>query len=413
MGIGIRHSTAGGAPGSWTLEATNLDDSRISAITIDPDNPAIVLAGTEKGLFKRPLAAPFTSWTQVNSAAFANPNGVVSDLIVAGSGANKKYYVSFFGDKVYSSPDGTTWTAIGGMAAGAQQIALAAGESDPSAVYSFTNQGTLYRLHNGTFQTIAGTPSAAILFPIGQGNFDLVVAVDPSNASTVYLVGEFAPGADLALFKGTLSGGPGSWNFGFNPANASNPGADPTYCGAGIHPDGHVLIFGLNALGTAHDPTNVWVGCDGGVYRSTLSGTNGSFKPNNTGLATAEATYLAQRYDTDAVAFVGLQDNGTVRFLGEEAFVEPIGGDGGGVAVDPNNPYRVMRQYIHASLQASSDGGFNFVGVNFPPVTANTPEQCGSSGIQSNGFLYPNSHYAARSSANAPWLRHYPPLVNE
>src|SRR2546425_1749270 len=269
------------------------------------------------------------------------------------------------------------------MAAGSQQVALAAGESDPSAVYAFTNQGILYRLHSGSFQTVAGTPSAANLFPLGQGNFDLVVAVDPANASTVYLVGEFAPGADLALFKGTLSGGPGSWNFGFNPANAGNPGADPTYCGSGIHPDGHVLVFGLKAMGTAHDSTSVWVGCDGGVYRSTLSGANGSFKPNNTGLATAQSTYLANRYDTDAVAFVGLQDNGTVRFLGEQAFIEPIGGDGGGVAVDPNNPYQVMRQYIHASVQASSDGGFNFFGLNFPPVTANTPAQNNAAAAES------------------------------
>jgi hypothetical protein len=382
FGIGVLHSLSGGAPGSWALEATNLDDNGIGAITIDPDNPAVVLAATWQGLFQRPTAGSPATWNHLTSPAFTNANNLATSLIVAGSGAGKTYYAAFYGDQVYSSPDGTTWKAIPGIAGGSERIALGAGESDPTAVYAFASTGLLYRLHNNSFQVVNGTPPANVLWPVAsQHNFDLAVAVDPSNGNTVYLAAEYQSG--LALFKGTLSGGPGSYNFGFT--NVANPSLDATYIGSGIHPDGHAIAFGLNALGTAHDPAHVWVGCDGGVYGSTSSGSNGSFKPYNTGLAIAELYYLAQRADTDAVMFAGTQDNGTVRYLGEAAEVEPTGGDGGGVAVDPNNPYQVMGQqgFYGADLFASSDGGFGFGGLTFPPITANTPAQTGAAATES------------------------------
>src|SRR5205814_1878795 len=72
---------------------------------IDPDDSSVVFAATTAGLFRRPAAAPFTNWTQVNSATFTNYNGFVTDLIVAGTGASKRYYAVFQNDRVYRSPD--------------------------------------------------------------------------------------------------------------------------------------------------------------------------------------------------------------------------------------------------------------------------------------------------------------------
>src|SRR5208282_4820088 len=123
------------------------------------------------------------------------------------------------------------------------------------------------------------------------------------------------------------------------------------------------------------DPTNVWVGSDGGLYQSTLSGAAGSFRSRNLGLAVTEFSYLAQRADTDAVCFAGAQDNGTPRILGEQACLETAGGDGGGVVFDPNSAYRVLRQYVRTSLNVTTDGGATWSGVNFPPVTGATPAQ--------------------------------------
>src|SRR5258708_34908708 len=71
----------------------------------------------------------------------------------------------------------------------------------------------------GNFQGVGGVPRA--LFAGSQGWYDAVVAVDPANANTVYLVGDLTLDTDwaLSIYKGTISGGPGIFVFPFNPAN--------------------------------------------------------------------------------------------------------------------------------------------------------------------------------------------------
>jgi len=81
-------------------------------------------------------------------------------------------------------------------------------------------------------------------------------------------------------------------------------------------------------------------------------------------------SYLGQHPGTDAVVYAGCQDNGTIRYWGEPAWFEAPQGDGGGIAVDPRDPRRVMRQYINASLSISLDGGLtagSWKPVPFPP----------------------------------------------
>jgi hypothetical protein len=374
LGVGIRRSASGGASGTWTLEATALAGTSVAALAIDPDNAAgdIVYAGTGRGLYRRSAGG---SWTQVVSATFTNSSAVVSDVVIAGSGAAKRIYVAFSGDHVYSSPDGTTWTLVAGLT-GTGRIRLAVAESAPGTLYAWRADATLCRLNAGTFYPVAGAPPAST---VGQGWYDLAVGVDPSNANVVYLVGTWP------LFKGTVTGSAGSYNFGFNPANAGSPGSDPTWVGNGIHSDGHAIGFALNAGGTAHDPNIVWVGTDGGVFRSTSGGANNTFSARNTGLAITEYGAVPQRWDTDAVIYAGAQDNGTQRFIGEAAWLEVQGGDGGGTAVDQNAPVNVIRQYVRASLNRSIDGGQSWSGVSFPPTTAATTDQTNAATAESSG----------------------------
>ncbi len=215
--------------------------------------------------------------------------------------------------------------------------------------------------HDGFF------PAASL--GASQGRYDNILAVDTADANTVYLGGDLTYDGDycLSLYKGTLTGEPGSYTFPFNRANdiyvnpsgqpdSSRVPLDPTWIGRGIHADGHALAFATNQDGT-HDGTIVWVGTDGGLFQSSTSGAPGSFVSRNIGLAIAEMTYIAQRQDTDAVLIGGCQDSGTIRFWGEQAWFESPEGDGGGVAIDPNNPYKVMRQYHSASLSTCTDGG--------------------------------------------------------
>jgi hypothetical protein len=373
-GIGIRHLSGG----TWALEATNLAENAVFSIVIDPDEvtPTTVFATTPIGIYQRPTTGSMATWTQVTSAVFTNSSGPATSMIVAGSGATKTYYVAFPEDNIYSSPDGATWTALTGFT-GTGRIALAAGESDPSVIYAFCQDGTLFRLNGTSFSKVNGMPtytsstgSVPAVFIGGQGWYDIAIVVDPTNPNTVLLGGD-----RLSLFKGTITGGPGAYLFPFNSANAATPWTDPTWVGSNVHSDVHVLTYGLNSAGTAHDPTNVWVGCDGGLYQSTSSGGAGTYNPRNLGMAVTEFSYLAQRSDTDAVAFAGAQDNGTPRIFGEQCSKETAGGDGGGVVYDPNSAYRVMRQYVDASLDISQDGGASWSGLSFPPTTANSAAQ--------------------------------------
>ncbi|MEP7384448.1 MAG: hypothetical protein ABI910_22435, partial [Gemmatimonadota bacterium] len=146
-----------------------------------------------------------------------------------------------------------------------------------------------------------------------------------------------------------------------------------------------------HAAGTAHTGTDVWVGTDGGVFRSTGSGALGTFVSRNVGLAITEMSFLGERPDTDAVVISGCQDNGTVRFWGEPAWYEAPQGDGGGVAFDANDQYRVMRQYAglgrlslnmgmwsySSSFSRCTDGGASgaWSTLSFPPLTPGNANQ--------------------------------------
>ncbi|MGE5180730.1 MAG: hypothetical protein ACM31C_01645 [Acidobacteriota bacterium] len=402
FGIGIRHLVAG----SWSLEATNLAGRGIYAITIDPDVPATVLAATTAGIYRRPTSGSMATWTQVTSSAFTSSSGQVSSLIVAGSGATKRYYAAFYGDRVYSSPDGATWTVVPGLS-GTGRTQLAVGDSDPTVVYALRGDGTLNRLDSGTFSVVTGLPASA-LFRGNQGWYDIAIVVDPTSSNTIIVGGD-----QLALFKGTLTGSAGAWVFPFNAANTSTPWTDPTWVGAGVHSDVHTLSYALDSSGTGHDPTIVWCGSDGGLYLSTGSGGAGTFSSRNLGLATTEFSYLAHRADTDSVVYAGAQDNGTPRLLGEQAAVDSAGGDGGGNACDPTDPYRVIRQYVHASLDATSSldsaGRAVWTGLNFPPVTSTTTAQTTAAATEngSAGFVAPLAAGGSRLAAfgtNRLWL---------
>ncbi|MGA3087928.1 MAG: hypothetical protein ABSD75_04905 [Terriglobales bacterium] len=390
FGIGIKSSTDGGA--TFSLEATNLASSEIYRIVIDPDNSAIVFAATTRGLYQRPVTAPFTNWNQVGGS-FSNANGAASDVAVAGKGANKIYYVGFDQDTVYRSTDsGATWSAVAGFS-GSGRIALAVGENDPRVVYALVGDGTLNRMDSdtgGNFQAVSGVPRA--LFAGEQGWYDLVVAVDPSNANTVYLVGDLTLDADwaLSIYKGTITGGPGSYVFPFNPANdqavpaagqapdpntTNNVPSDPTWIGRGIHPDGHALSFATNGDGT-HDGSIVWVGSDGGIFASTTSGTLSSFSAKNQGINIAQMTYIGQRPDTADILYGGCQDNGTIRFSlsGTASWLEVIEGDGGGVAIDPNNPQQVIRQYTRSNLSVTGNDGATWTSAALPVASGSAEE---------------------------------------
>ena len=370
FGVGIKRSAKGGASKTWSLEANNvLEGGGVFRLAIDPDQNSKVYAASTKGLFVRDAKG---AWTKVVSPAFAAADDQVSDFIISGSGKSKQYFAAFYKNGVLrSKDDGKTWDRVTGVVRftspnpGTRKV-LAASESKPNIIYLLDENTNLLRLDSSATPLQFEAVNLNSLPLIGQGSYDLILAVDPSNENTVYIGGDFvqddASVYSLGLFKGTISSTTGAFkfSFSFNAANSTKAHKDPTCVGIGIHPDGHALAFALDSAGTKHDGKRVWVGCDGGIFYSNSGGTNGSYKSMNDGLAITQMTYLAQSPDIPTVIFAGSQDNGELRLLGDKNWYESFQGDGGGVALDPSNPLNVIQQYTYASLVISKDGGQSF-----------------------------------------------------
>lgn len=414
FGVGIKVSTDGGA--TFRLEATNLASMAFYRIAIDPDDPTLVFAATSGGLYQRPRTAPFTQWVNL----WAPLAGMATDVVVAGKGAQKTYFAARTVADVSEVWSGTT-PSIGSWARtplnGSGRVALAAGENDPRVAYALVADGTLHRRDastGGAFTKVAGVPRA--LFAGNQGDYDLAVAADPLDADTVYLIGDLTSEANswaLSIYKGKIATANGQFVFPFNAANdQTRPGDatttsrvqdDPTWIGSGIHPDGHALGFATRADGS-HDGAIVWLGTDGGVFVSTASGARGSFAGKNETLSITEMTFLAQHPSSQQLVFGGTQDNGTIGFdLGQQAWFEAGSGDGGGVAIDPQNPARIVRQYTKASLSISMDGGNTW--ADAAPVPGDSVE------AERTAFYSPLKAFAANAQTaiafgtNRLWVR--------
>jgi hypothetical protein len=462
FGIGIKSSTSGGAPIKWNPEATNLVGAAISRIVIDPENPAVVYAATDTGLFVRPQGGDPSIWKRDLQGL---PLGkAVTDLVVGGNPGNRLYYAAVLPYAIFqsadasTSPGGGTWLPVGGIppfvpgtpgTKGRVALAAAYGAqgATPPVIYALLDNGTLFRLDKPSagppapgapppdpatlFRPVTGVPRALFADDPPQGDYDIVVAVDPSDPNTVYLAGDAVTNnAWLSFYKGPIAPADGGYKFPFDPANdlTVNPNGtkdtsrvpkDPTWIGQGIHGDGHCLAFPTYADGH-QDATTVWVGTDGGLFRSTQSGAQGTFQSRNVGLPVTQMTYIGQRPDTDAVFFGGAQDQGILRFRSEQVCFESPEGDGGGVAVDPNKPDQVMCQVLHAQLYTATDGGNSGEWTNlraenlFPPIgfrPNNAQQQAAQTESDSTEFSAPIAAIAQDATTtltvfgtNRPWL---------
>jgi hypothetical protein len=184
-----------------------------------------------------------------------------------------------------------------------------------------------------------------------QSWYNQALLVDPHNPMKIYVSLEevFQSNDGGATFTTASQ----YWNYGA-PCGAS--------CPPGTHPDQH-------ALARTNDG-QVLIGNDGGVYRRPLSVTGyGHWVDLNDTLRTL------QYYDAAAGSAVpgstarnrllaywgGLQDNGT-SFLRPTAAknIEPAGGDGGFVLVNPTNANQAVGEYTNLAMYSTSDGGHTF-----------------------------------------------------
>ena len=359
LGVGPLLSTDGGA--NWTTEdvspgSPQLAGSAFYALAVDPANPDRVVAATRQGLYRRePDGTSGFHWDRKTPPS---PGSAwATSVVVARTGGTTTFYAAFWFGPVYRSNDGHTWAAVGTgfPAAGVGRISLAVQPDDPGVVYAFTQQGAVHRLDtaDGVWRQITGLPAAGQLVG-SQGGYDLAIAVAPDDVNRIYLGGSTVQsGGDWsgALYRCAIT------------VSGSSVTAANTYIGNSVHADIHTIVF------TPGNAGDMWVGCDGGVYRTNNpTGTGDIFASLNKGLQTMTMNFLGQHPTEDAVLFCGTQDNGGERFTGEEAWLYSSGGDGGYFIVNWNDPYRVLSTYVRGGVNRSITGGsrYSYSGVGVP-----------------------------------------------
>ncbi len=301
--LGVYVSSDGGKTWTLTLKAKN----EASDLVLDPLDPSVVYAAVDGAVYVSKDAG--SNWTGPMSGGLPKPENVGRVNL----GISTSSHLSIF-----------------------------AAIEDTSRT---TSQGSLYETNNGgsTWALVNPPPTARRQggFCADQCDYDMLVAVDPTDPNTIYLGG-------LDLYR-TTDGGSTWIDIG-------------GYVGF-IHPDQHAFAFSP----TSH--STIYVGNDGGIWSSNSGNTcspDSCWTDLNYGLGLAQFQSVAAHPSDKTVFLGGTQDNGVLMRNGSSSiWTEVTGGDGGWVAIDPKNPLTMYHAYAwsEGGLERSEDGGANWISI--------------------------------------------------
>jgi len=324
LGAGILKSTNGGTTWS-TLCTAPFVGVGFYDLVIHPSNHLHLLAATNNGLFTSTDGG--VTWTRQRTPAtwsisISPTGGAAAEILAACS------------DGLFRSTDGgNTWAnvALPGGPSGFDRVAVSIARSNPSVAYVWGARGStvyFYRRTGGTWTAQPIPPGSGT----GQAWYDWYAAAAPDLDTQVYCGG-------IESYRGDLAGGAWTWR------TISNKGAT----GDSIHPDQHTIAF------EPGQPNTIYVGCDGGLFRSPDRGI--TWVSCNNGLVISEFEYLAQNFGSSRWVVGGTQDNGTERWTGVASFTHVADGDGGYCAVNRTTPTTVFHTYYDMSPERSTTGG--------------------------------------------------------
>jgi hypothetical protein len=332
-GVGVlRNDTAG--DGAWINEpiapgSPSLNGKAFFALAIDPTDAQRLVGATTGGIYRRePDGSGGHYWRQTRT-------GSCTSVVVARSGGTTAWYAAMRGGPILTSADGATWTTLGTGFPSATRITLSVQPTNTGTVYAFSSAG-IHRLEvaDGTWRLV----STAVT--VDGGEYGAALVVDPGNVNRLY-IGAYGGGNEVrrGIVSSTGSGSSLTYSMAL------------TYIGTGVHADLHRLVL------RPDDANELWAACDGGVFRTSSASGTTTWVARNTGLATVLCVALAHHPTEPAVVFSGVQDNGTVRYTGEEAWLASAPGDGGHCVVNWNDPYKVIVSYVYGTLRRATDGG--------------------------------------------------------
>ncbi len=375
-GVGFLVSADGGD--TWKLSASS-PGAEFWFLRVDPANPLVVLAGTDKGLSRStdggdswtPVLTPGAAWANALAVSPSDPSVMLAATFRTGGaeafrgGACVLSAGALEPGRLWKSTDGgRTWTENGNLPGVApvrrSRIELAFAPSNPSVVYALiakehtdangcvdgASLGMLYDVAKSTDggETWSALGAAAALagLPNDQMNYASVVSVDPRDENAVWVGG-------LDNFRS--SDGGATWKRMSAWANAIPRGPY-------VHADQHVHLW-------APDGSILYLGCDGGIFSTTDGGA--SYANLNQGLVTFQFYSVCQTSASPGLAMGGAQDNGSSLRKADGTWTQVIGGDGFGCLLHPTDPNKALGSVYNESFYRSTDGGSLFGGVSIKP----------------------------------------------
>ncbi len=341
-GEGVLKSTDGGV--SWTLLKNFSGPAGfpyyINDLYLRPDSTNILYAATNTGLFRTNNSG--NNWNYIHSGSSYRATQIVPHPTDP-----RTFYVcygNFSTDGIYRTTNGgTSFTKLTGgfPTSNFNRIALSISKSNPNILIASLDSVTTHYTHSIQKSTDGGSSWFAVGKPIdtqlggshlgGQGWYNNVIAIHPTNPDIIFAAG-------INLFKSTNGGA--SWSmiaFGYPPSPYPY-----------VHVDHHEIEFHPS------DPSIIYFGTDGGVFRTTNTGT--TFTELNNGFATIQF-YSGAVHPTSEIYYGGTQDNGTLKSGTIPNWNVVFGGDGGATAVDYNNPNIVYTEYVNLNIQKSTNSG--------------------------------------------------------
>jgi len=379
-GDGIMKSTDGGV--SWAfLDATTgrAEFAYVGDIEVSANDPNRVYAATGTGVWvssdggaswgTAPVLASGSNARSVGCLELALRHDLSPDTLLASCGSHEP-------DGVYRSVDaGLSWEKV--LPADATPIgrtAMAIAPGRPNIVYaSVTDPRTdsAYALYRSTQGGAAGTwemraspasgdpdwlgTCAYRGEPYAQGDYDHVIAVDPTNPDRVWLGG-------IDLYR--------SEDGGATLQKATDTRLDPNYADGTpyVHADQHVIVFHPRYDGSAN--RTVYFGNDGGLFATdddraslTMTGSCVSSSIAGIGYRSMNEGYGISQFiggalsEDGGVVVGGTQDNGTFRLDGGRPgeWVQIWGGDGGNGAVTPDGSWVFVSNYYFYYYRLTGD----------------------------------------------------------
>ena len=359
----------------WDVEATNLAENGIFRLAFDGSNN-VVVAATSTGLRQRPTDPDERDvWERVDGDPFDSLEDRCTDVLwTAATGGRPERLWVWVGE----GDDAGLWVRDGAAGSFAKiatpgfsrrRGALAA-STPPSTVYLVNNKGgsavpALYRITGaGAAAPVAQRVKAATIpdFVGGQGDYDLAIAVDPSDPKRVALGGSEFRGSrpeggtfasDGAIFSDIVDvSGP---DLIYGPA-----GGSAQLIGVGCYVDVHVLRW-------ANGGNELWAGCDGGVFRSGHPAKTVGFVARNNGISAIQSNFVAGHPQCEGWLVSGLQDNGVIERRSSSVWYHSGDFDGGDVVIDPSNPGRYFRQFYNGDWIGVPDVGIETMLHQRPP----------------------------------------------